>query len=101
MGQGVESMALTIAEVEYVALLARLSLNQEEKERFAQQLGAILEYADRLTALDTESIQPLDHILPINNIFREDVVVPSPPREEILSNAPLAEDGQYQVPKIL
>ena len=94
-------MALTIAEVEHVALLARLSLSQEEKEQMAEQLGALLEYAARLKMVNTEDIEPLDNILPISNVFREDVVENSPERDEMLANAPMAEDGQYKVPKIL
>lgn len=94
-------MALTIAEVEHVAILARLSLSQTEKEQLARQLGAILEYADSLKSLNTDDIQPLDHILPIFNIFRADQVIKSPAREEMLANAPVTEDGQYRVPKII
>jgi len=94
-------MALTIAEVEHVALLARLSLSQAEKEQLSEQLGAILEYADSLKMLNTDNIEPLDNILPISNVFREDVVTNSPDREGLLANAPLAEDGQYKVPKII
>ena len=51
--------------------------------------------------VSTDGIEPLAHILPINNIFREDKVQPGSPREEILSNAPLVEEGQYRVPRIL
>ncbi len=94
-------MALSIKEVERVARLARLSLSQQEKETFAVQLGSILEYAGMLNQLDTNGVEPLDHILPVYNVFREDVVEPSAPREEILSNGPLVEDGQYKVPKIM
>ncbi|NLW91624.1 MAG: Asp-tRNA(Asn)/Glu-tRNA(Gln) amidotransferase subunit GatC [Syntrophomonadaceae bacterium] len=94
-------MALTIKEVEHVAMLARLSLSQQEKETFAVQLGTILEYASTINQLNTDGVEPLDHILPVFNVFREDQVEPSAPREEILSNGPLIEDGQYRVPKIL
>jgi len=94
-------VALTIKEVEHVAWLARLSLSQQDKEIFAAQLGTILEYAGILNQLNTDGVEPLDHILPVFNIFREDKVEPSVPREEILSNGPLVEDGQYRVPKIL
>lgn len=94
-------MAITIAEVEQLAILARISLKQTEKEQYARQLEAILKYADCLQAVDTEHIEPLTHILPIYNIYREDVVTTGPTRDEILSNAPLAEDGQYRVPKII
>lgn len=94
-------MALSIKEVEHVALLARLRLSEEEKTVFAEQLNSILEYADRLKELLTDNIEPLDHILPIYNVFREDEAVPSPPRDEILANAPQVEEGQYRVPKII
>ncbi len=94
-------MALTIAEVEHVAMLARISLNQSEKEQFALELGLVLNYADRLKSLQTDNIQPLDHILPVSNVFREDVVIGSPDREDMFANAPMAEDGQYRVPKII
>lgn len=94
-------MALTIKEVEHVALLARLSLSEAEKEKFASQLSTILDYADKLNLLTTDGVEPLTHILPISNVMRSDEATPSMPREEIISNAPLAEDGQYKVPKII
>lgn len=94
-------MALTIKEVEHVALLARLTLTDTEKEAFARQLSSILEYADKLNELATDEIEPLAHILPVYNVFREDVTLPGSIREEILSNAPLLEENQYKVPKIV
>ncbi len=94
-------MALTIKEVEHVALLARLSLSEEEKQKFAEQLNSILDYADSLNAIPTNGVEPLTHILPIHNVFREDEVKPSMDRRDILANAPLAEDAQYKVPKIM
>jgi aspartyl-tRNA(Asn)/glutamyl-tRNA(Gln) amidotransferase subunit C len=99
--QGGCGMALTIQEVEHVALLARLSLNEDEKKTFAEQLSSILDYADTLKVLNTEGIEPLTHILPINNVFRADEIKSSKPRDEMLANAPLAEEGQYKVPKII
>lgn len=94
-------MALTIKEVEHVAQLARLNLTEEEKVKFAQQLSTVLDYADTLNAISTEGVEPLIHILPIRNVFREDQRKPSMEREEILANAPLAEGFQYKVPKIM
>lgn len=94
-------MVLTIKEVEHVALLARLNLNEDEKETFAEQLSSILEYVDKLNGLPTENVEPLTHILPIYNVFREDKVKPGTPRDEILANAPLLEENQYKVPKIM
>lgn len=94
-------MALTIKEVEHVALLARLTLTEDEKEIFAPQLNTILDYVDKLNELNTDEVEPLTHILPLYNIYRDDVVEPSSPRAEILANAPVVEENQYKVPKIM
>lgn len=94
-------MPLTINEVEHVALLARLELNETEKEIFTRQLSSILDYADKLKTIDTENIEPLAHILPVYNIFREDEVSSGTPRDKILANGPLVEEGQYKVPRII
>ncbi len=94
-------MALTIKEVEHVALLARLSLSEDEKIRFGEQLSSILNYADNLNLLPTDDVEPLTHILTVNNVFRKDEIKPSMERDEMLANAPLAEDCQYKVPKIM
>mgnify|MGYP001170231439 CR=1 FL=1 len=94
-------MALTIKEVDDIALLARLNIKEEEKEDFAQQLSLILDYTNRLQEINTDNVEPLVYILPVYNAFREDTVHPSTPRDEMLANGPLLEDGQYKVPKIL
>ncbi|MDD3364938.1 MAG: Asp-tRNA(Asn)/Glu-tRNA(Gln) amidotransferase subunit GatC [Syntrophomonas sp.] len=94
-------MALTMKEVEHVAMLARLSLSDDEKKKFGEQLSSILNYADTLNVLATDDVEPLTHILPAFNVFRADAIRPSMPREEMLSNAPLEEEGQYKVPKIM
>jgi aspartyl-tRNA(Asn)/glutamyl-tRNA(Gln) amidotransferase subunit C len=94
-------MALTIKEVEHVALLARLELAEKEKQELAEQLSSILNYVDKLNELPTDGIEPLAHILPVYNVFREDGISPGTERREILANAPLVEDGQYKVPKIM
>ncbi|MBC7075647.1 MAG: Asp-tRNA(Asn)/Glu-tRNA(Gln) amidotransferase subunit GatC [Syntrophomonadaceae bacterium] len=92
---------ISIREVEHVALLARLSLSEKEKEIFAEQLSTILDYINKLNELDTDGVEPLYHILPIYNIFREDEVKTGTSREDILANAPQVEEGQYKVPKII
>ncbi len=94
-------MPLSINEVEHVARLARLSLTNEEKELFAVQLSSILNYVDELNTIPTDDIEPLTHILQVCNVFREDQVKPGSTQLEILSNAPLAEEGLFKVPKIL
>ena len=94
-------MKLSLEEVHHIAELAKLALTEEEKEKFREQLSAILEYAERLQKLDTEAIPPTATVLPLRNVMREDEVEPSFPREEILANAPAAEEGYFQVRAIL
>lgn len=94
-------MALSIKEVEHVAMLARLQLTESEKQLFAEQLSSILEYVNKLNELETDDVEPLAHILPVFNVLRPDTAQAGSPREEILANAPLVEDGQYKVPKIM
>jgi len=94
-------MPITRQQVEYVARLARLELSDEEKDRFARQLDAILQAVGKLNELDTEKIEPLIHIAPRMNVFRDDVVGESLPREDALRNAPQGSDGCFKVPRII
>jgi aspartyl-tRNA(Asn)/glutamyl-tRNA(Gln) amidotransferase subunit C len=94
-------VAIGIHEVEHVAKLARLELTEEEKRLFAEQLGAILEYAAKLNELDTSGVEPTTHVLPISNVLRGDEIRPSWPLEQVLRNAPDEEDGQFKVPAVL
>lgn len=93
-------MALTREEVEHIANLARLALTEEEKERFRQQLSAVLEYAARLRELDTDPIPPTATVLPLRNVMRPDEPRPPVPREDVLANTPAAEEGCFKVPAI-
>ncbi|HIP88163.1 MAG TPA: Asp-tRNA(Asn)/Glu-tRNA(Gln) amidotransferase subunit GatC [Anaerolineales bacterium] len=90
-------MRLTREEVDHIAELAKLALTEEERERFAEQLSAILEHAARLQELDTEAIPPTATVLPLRNVMRSDEPRPPFPREEILANAPAAEEGCFLV----
>jgi aspartyl-tRNA(Asn)/glutamyl-tRNA(Gln) amidotransferase subunit C len=94
-------MSLTIAEVEHVARLARLDLSSEDKVFFTEELNTILAYAEQLNQLDTTEVAPMTHVLKVENVMREDVLVPSPPVAETLANAPDTEATLYKVPKIL
>ena len=94
-------MPLTPQDVDHVAKLARLEITADERERYASQLNAILEHADGLAKADVQGVEPTAHILPIKNVWREDVVTPSLPREEVLANAPDKAKGCFRVPKIL
>ena len=94
-------MAVTIEDVRKVAHLARLSFSPEEEARLAEDLSRILEYAQKLNELDTEGVPPTSHVLPIHNVFREDVVTPSLPQDELLANAPSKWRGFFRVPKVI
>ncbi|MDO8886587.1 Asp-tRNA(Asn)/Glu-tRNA(Gln) amidotransferase subunit GatC [Candidatus Oleimmundimicrobium sp.] len=94
-------MAINKKEVEHVALLARLSLSENEKEKFVKQLGQILGHAGKISKLDTREIKPTFHALPVKNVFREDKEKPSLTQAEALSNAPVKEDGMIKIPKIV
>ena len=94
-------MAISKKEVEHVARLARLGLNEDEKERMAKQLSVILDYADILKKLDTNEVPPTSHAIPMKDIFREDKVEPCLEIEELLNNAPDQEDHMFRVPKII
>jgi len=92
---------ITMAEVEHVARLARLELNEQEKEKMRAQLDSILSYIDKLNELDTSGVEPTSHVLPLTNVFREDEVRPSLSQEEALANAPDRHDLLFRVPRIL
>lgn len=94
-------MKLTNEDVLYVAGLARLEFNQEELEKYAQQLTEILEYAEKLNTLDTDNVSPTAHVLPVSNVLREDIIIPSLDREKVLQNAPEQEAGCFKVPKVI
>ena len=94
-------MKITKEQVEHVAKLARLAITDEEKERYSQQLSNILTYIEKLKELDTSQVEPTSHVLPMKNIFREDEVRPSLPREEILKNALDRAEEFFRVPKII
>ncbi len=94
-------MPVTIKDVEYIANLARLEFKDEEKEKFTEQFNKILEYIDKLNELDTENVEPLYHVIELKNVFREDEVKPSYPREEILKNAPSRTEFFFKVPKVI
>jgi len=92
---------LTRADVEHVARLARLALDDDEIEQFTRELGVILEHADQVAALDTHDVPPTAHPLPLANVLRPDDPRPSLDRDEVMAVAPEAEDGQFRVPRIL
>ena len=95
------SNPLTRADVTHVAKLARLDLSDEEVEEFTVQLGAILEHAADVAALDTSGVPPTSHPIPLSNVLRPDEVRPTLERDVVLAMAPAEEDGRFRVPRIL
>ena len=94
-------MAISKQEVEYVANLARLELSEAQKEKFAGQLGEILQYVEKLNDLDTSEVEPMLHAIAQQNVWREDVTGQSLPRKEALQNAPEDSEGCFKVPRII
>lgn len=84
--------------IEYVGILAKLELSEEEKEAAKSDMGRMLDYIDKLNELDTSGVSPMSHVFPVNNVFREDVVTNGDDRKNMLANAPSQRDGQYEVP---
>ena len=85
--------------IEYVGILAKLELSGEEKEQAKKDMGSMLDYIDKLGELDTEGVEPMSHVSPVKNVFREDVVTNGDMREEILKNAPGEKNGMFAVPR--
>ncbi|MCI5849589.1 MAG: Asp-tRNA(Asn)/Glu-tRNA(Gln) amidotransferase subunit GatC [Lachnospiraceae bacterium] len=85
--------------IEYVGILAKLELSDEEKEQAKKDMGSMLDYIDKLNELDTTGVEPMSHVFPVNNVFREDVVTNGDDRDNILANAPEEKDGAFVVPK--
>ena len=92
---------ITRADVEHVAQLARLALTDDEIQALTGELEAILEYAAEVSALDIDDVAPTAHPLPLVNVLRSDEVRPGLDRDEVLAEAPAAEDGRFRVPRIM
>ncbi len=85
--------------IEYVGILAKLELSDAEKEEAKSDMGRMLDYIDKLNELDTTGVEPMSHVFPVQNVFREDVVTNGDDSENMLKNAPAERDNMYEVPK--
>ncbi|HVF09880.1 MAG TPA: Asp-tRNA(Asn)/Glu-tRNA(Gln) amidotransferase subunit GatC [Abditibacteriaceae bacterium] len=94
-------MDLTPAEVDYIALLARLELSPPERTRAAAELSQILGYFEKLNELNTDDVAPTEHVLPVVNVLRADEPRPGLAREAALQNAPEQAAGMFQVPRVV
>ena len=89
------------ATIEYVGILAKLELSREEREAAKRDMSRLLDYVDKLNELDTEGVEPMSHLFPVHNVFREDEVINADSREQILANAPEQKDGAFKVPRTI
>jgi aspartyl-tRNA(Asn)/glutamyl-tRNA(Gln) amidotransferase subunit C len=94
-------MPISLEDVEYVANLAKLELSEEEKRRFQKELSNIIKYIDQLNELDTEDVPITSHVALLQNVFREDEILPSLSPDEALANAPEKKDDFFKVPKVI
>ena len=90
-------MTITDETIDYVGILAKLELSQEEKAK--KDMSDMLDYVSKLNELNTDGVEAMSHTFPYNNVFREDVVTNNDDRENMLKNAPEQKDGCYKVPK--
>lgn len=89
---------ITDETIDYVGILAKLELSAEEKEQAKKDLAEMLDYIDQLGELDTTGVEPMSHVFPVHNVFREDIVTNGDDRDKILKNAPEEKDGMFLVP---
>ena len=88
-------------DIDHMAQLARLRLTDSEKVRLGRQMETIIEYIDHLDKLDTSTVEPTSHVIPLENVFREDVKKQNFPDTDPLSLAPAQKNRHYEVPKII
>lgn len=90
---------ITDETIEYVGILAKLELSDEERQAAKKDMGNMLNYIDMLNGLDTDGVQPMSNVFPVKNVFREDIVTNGDDSDNMLMNAPEEKDGFYVVPK--
>lgn len=87
--------------IEYVGILAKLELSDEEKEQAKKDMGEMLDYIDQLNELDTTDVEPMSHVFPVHNVFRADTVTNGDGSADTLANAPSRKDNGFKVPKTI
>jgi aspartyl-tRNA(Asn)/glutamyl-tRNA(Gln) amidotransferase subunit C len=94
-------MSLSRADVEKVSLLGRLLLSEAELDTMTTQLTRVVGYVEQLREVNTDGIQPMAHAVEMHNVFRDDAIAPSLPRDAALANAPKRDSECYRVPAVL
>ena len=93
--------AITRAEVEHLARLARLQLSEDELDHYAGQLDVILQSVARVSEVAADDIPPTSHPIPVENVYRDDIAHPGLDRSTVAASAPSWEDDRFRVPRIL
>jgi aspartyl-tRNA(Asn)/glutamyl-tRNA(Gln) amidotransferase subunit C len=88
-------------DIDNLAKLARINLSDSEKSKLEGHLGQILEYVELLSQIDTSEVEPTSHVLPLQNVCREDKVKPKDETANYLELAPRKDKGHYEVPQII
>jgi aspartyl-tRNA(Asn)/glutamyl-tRNA(Gln) amidotransferase subunit C len=94
-------MSISRQDIEKVALLARLQLSESELESMTDELAQVVAYVDLLAEVNTDGVEPMAHAVELTNVFEDDVVRPSLPRDAALDNAPHHDERGYLVPAVL
>lgn len=94
-------MKVTKETIGHIADLARLYVSEEEKEKLTLEMEKIISYVDKLNELDTAGVKPMEHVIPLRNVMREDEVKSSLDRDKLLKCAPSSENGCYKVPQVV
>ena len=85
--------------VDSIAALAKLELSEAEREQAKQDMENMLDYIDKLNELDTDGVEPMSHVFPMQNVFRDDIVTNGDDSENMLQNAPQSRDSMVVVPE--
>lgn len=85
--------------IDYVGILAKLELSAQEREDAKKDMGRMLDYIDKLNELDTTGVEPMSHVFPVNNVFRQDTITNEDGVADALKNAPAQKENMYKVPK--
>lgn len=88
-------------DIEYVAGLARIELSAKEKKKLGQDLGDILSYIEKLKELDVGKVEPMSHVLPLKNVFRQDKLKDSLSADQAVANAPARKNSFFSVPRVI
>ena len=94
-------MSVSLKDLEKIAQLARLTLKEEDKGKFLEQVNQILKYVEKLNEVNTEGVEPLSHSMDLVNVMRDDLEKPSLSQKEALENAPVKNDKFFRVPKVV